>query len=198
MKSKAFAIVTFSLGIVQILLILVSWFITATMPMSPVRSLLSSEGIRWFFGQFTYNLASPLLVWLILAGMTLGALRQSGLSKVFTPSARKEYRQRFALKLVLLELIVFAVVIGLLTLMPQAILLSVTGHLFPSSFSQSVFPIVCFMGCVASVTFGLLSGTFRSLADIFNALSVGISWLSPWLVVYVMAAQLYYSFLFVF
>ena len=74
MKSKVFAIVTFSLGIVQILLILVSWFITATMPMSPVRSLLSSEGIRWFFGQFTYNLASPLLVWLILAGMKLGAL----------------------------------------------------------------------------------------------------------------------------
>ncbi|MFR5271186.1 MAG: hypothetical protein ACLTGI_12620 [Hoylesella buccalis] len=104
MKSKAFAIVTFSLGIVQILLILVSWFITATMPMSPVRSLLSSEGIRWFFGQFTYNLASPLLVWLILAGMALGALKQSGLSKAFTPSARKEYRQRFALKLVLLEL----------------------------------------------------------------------------------------------
>ena len=198
MKNKAFAIVTFSLGIVQILLILVSWFITATMPMSPVRSLLSSEGIRWFFGQFTYNLASPLLVWLILAGMTLGALKQSRLSKAFTPSARKEYRQRFALKLVLLELVVFAGIIGLLTLMPQAILLSVTGHLFPSSFSQSAFPVVCFMGCVASVTFGLLSGNFRSLTDIFNALSVGISRLSPWLVVYVMAAQLYHSFLFVF
>lgn len=128
MKNKAFAIVTFCLGIVQILLILVSWFITATMPMSPVRSLLSSEGIRWFFGQFTYNLASPLLVWLILAGMALGALQQSGLSKAFTHSARKEYRQRFALKLVLLELIVFAVVIGLLTLMPQAILLSEIGR----------------------------------------------------------------------
>ena len=46
------------LGVFQIILILVSWLITAAMPELFVRSLLSSEGIRWFFGQFTSNIGT--------------------------------------------------------------------------------------------------------------------------------------------
>lgn len=198
MKNRILAVVTFILGLAQILTILVSWLITATLPTLPVRSLLGSEGIRWFFARFTDNLASPLLVWIILAGMALGVLRLSGLSKALRHLQQNEYRQRFALKLVLFEVVVFAIVIGLLTLIPQAILLGVTGHLFPGSFSQSIVAILCFIGCATSITFGLQSGTFRTLTDIFKALSSGIGSLAPWIVVYVIAAQLYHSILFVF
>ena len=52
--------------VMQVLLFLVSWLINAAMPESKVRSLLGSEGIRWFFGSFVDNVATSPLVWLLI------------------------------------------------------------------------------------------------------------------------------------
>ena len=197
MKHKIFAISIFIFIVLQILVILGSWFVTVVFPTLPVRSMLSSEGIRWFLGQYTSNLASPLLVWLVLAGMTYGALRSSGLSRAIMYFSNISYRQRFALKVVVAELVFFAIVVFLMTFLPQAILLSVTGELFPSSFSRSLIPIVCFLLTLFSITYGLINASFSSLTDIFNSLTSGITATSPWLVIYVFVIQLYYSILFV-
>lgn len=67
------------LGVGQVVLILTSWLLTAAMPESFPRSLLSAEGIRWFFGRFVGNVESPLLVWLLLFSFMLGALQHSGI-----------------------------------------------------------------------------------------------------------------------
>lgn len=197
MKHKFFAISIFIFIVLQILVILGSWFVTVVFPTLPVRSMLSSEGIRWFLGQYTSNLASPLLVWLVLAGMTYGALRSSGLSRAIVYFSNISYRQRFALKVVVAELIFFAIVLFLMTFLPQAILLSVTGELFPSSFSRSLIPFVCFLLTLFSITYGLINASFSSLTDIFCSLTSGITAISPWLVIYVFVIQLYYSILFV-
>lgn len=197
MKHKIFASSIFIFIVLQILVILGSWFVTVMFPTLPVRSLLSSEGIRWFLGQYTSNLASPLLVWLVLAGMTYGALRSSGLSRAIMHFSNISYRQRFALKVVVAELVFFAIVLFLMTFLPQAILLSVTGELFPSSFSRSLIPFVCFLLTLFSITYGLINASFSSLTDIFCSLTSGITAISPWLVIYVFVIQLYYSILFV-
>ena len=197
MKHKIFASSIFIFIVLQILVILGSWFVTVMFPTLPVRSMLSSEGIRWFLGQYTSNLASPLLVWLVLAGMTYGALRSSGLSRAIMYFSNISYRQLFALKVVVAELIFFAIVFFLMTFLPQAILLSVTGEFFPSSFSRSLIPIVCFLLTLFSITYGLINTSFTSLTDIFNSLTSGITAISPWLVIYVFVIQLYYSILFV-
>lgn len=197
MKHKIFAISIFIFIVLQILVILGSWFVTVVFPTLPVRSILSSEGIRWFLGQYTSNLASPLLVWLVLAGMTYGALRSSGLSRAIMYFSNISYRQRFALKVVVAELVFFAIVLFLMTFLPQAILLSVTGELFPSSFSRSLIPIVCFLLTLFSITYGLINTSFTSLTDIYNSLTSGITAISAWLVIYVFVIQLYYSILFV-
>ena len=83
-----------------------------------MRSLISSEGIRWFVGEFTYTLASPLLVWLLLALVALGCLQRSGLM-----SRGRGYRDWVALRVSLSFIIIYVVIICLLTLMPHAILL---------------------------------------------------------------------------
>ena len=129
--------------------------------------------------------------------MTYGALRSSGLSRAIVYFSNISYRQRFALKVVAAELIFFAIVLFLMTFLPQAILLSVTGELFPSSFSRSLIPIVCFLLTLFSITYGLINASFSSLTDIFNSLTSGITTISPWLVIYVFVIQLYYSILFV-
>lgn len=158
-----------------------------------MRSLISSEGIRWFVGEFTYTLASPLLVWLLLALVALGCLQRSGLM-----SRGRGYRDRVALRVSLSFMIIYVVIICLLTLMPHAILLSVTGSLFPSAFSRALVPIICFGVGVLSISFGMVSGRLHTLTDILDALTFGLQQGAPLIILYIMFFQFYASLLFVF
>jgi len=198
--SGKLGVVCLVLLLAEALLFILSWLLSATR-MEGVRSLLSSEGIRWFFGSWQTIFASPLLVWLLLCLIAWGCLQKSGVVSLFhlPPSTfHLSYRDKVALRVSLAFLVIYVVIIALLTLTPHAILLSATGSLFPSAFSRSLVPVVCFGVCLVSVTFGLLSGRLRSLGDIVEALSTGIAQGAPLIVVYLFAVQLYESLCFVF
>lgn len=186
------------IAVATLLLVLLSWIVAAAMPEMHLRSLLSPEGIRWFFGHFCANLASPLLVWIVLGTIAYGCLRRCGIIPTLLYRHNRSYRERFALRAVVIEFILFAIIIGLLTLLPHAILLSVTGDLYPSSFSASIVPIICFMLIVFSITFGVLSGSFVSLSDVYHSLISGFSHAAPLYLFYVLIIQLYYAIKFVF
>ena len=192
-------VVVLVLLMAELLLVILSWLLSATR-MEGVRSLLSSEGVRWFFGSFTEMVASPLLVWLLLGLCAWGALKQSGLLSVFSVSSSVSYRyrDRIALRVALVFLAIYVAIIALLTLAPHAILLSATGSLFPSAFTRSLVPIVCFGICLVSLVFGLMSGRLRGLADTLDALSTGIAQGAPLIIIYLFAIQLYESLRFVF
>ena len=66
--------IALSLFLAEIMLILLSWLLSAAMPNSGIRSLLSGEGLRWFMGHFGNILATPQLAWLLLAAIAVGAL----------------------------------------------------------------------------------------------------------------------------
>ncbi|WP_230204670.1 AbgT family transporter [Prevotella phocaeensis] len=108
-----------------------------------------------------------------------------------------DFRQKFALRIVIIEVILFLCVLLLLTSVPHAILLSVTGNLFPSSFSQSLIPCLSFACVVFSISYGVISGSFHSLHDVFESFTSQIPALAPLLIVYILAAQLFYSLKFV-
>ena len=201
MKTKFLARVALVLVLAQTVLILVSWIINAMAPQAAVRSLLSSEGIRWFFGRFVSNLASPLLVWMLLISVAYGAWRTSGLPEALRAMAspgKLYFRQRFALRLALVILLFSVVVILLLTMPSHAILASASGGLFPSSFTRSLVPIVAFIVCAVSLVYASASGKCHSIEDAFRSLYVGISYTLPLWPIYILGVQLYYSFLFVF
>ena len=192
----ASGIIALFLIVAELLLVILSWLLSATR-MDGVRSLLSSKGIRWFFGSFTDMVASPLLVWLLLGLCAWGAVRNSGIlntlhSSLFT------YRDKVALRVSLVFLVIYVVMIALLTLMPHAILLSATGSLFPSAFSRSLVPIMAFGICLVSVTFGLVSGRLRGLDDILSTLSSGIAQGANIIIIYLLFIQFYESLRFVF
>lgn len=197
MRNKIFTISALAICIVQMLVILVSWLITAAMPDAPMRSLLSSEGIRWFFGHFTENQLTPLLAWILFIGIAYGAMRKSGLLHAVRVMGKVDFRQKFALRIVIFEVILFFGVMLLLTSVPHAILLSVTGNLFPSSFSQSLIPCLSFACVVFSISYGVISGSFHSLSDVFKSFTSQIPALAPLLIVYILAAQLFYSLKFI-
>jgi aminobenzoyl-glutamate transport protein len=193
------ALLAFVLVVAEVLLVILSWLLSATR-MEGVRSLLSSEGIRWFFGSFETIVASPPLVWLLLLLSAFGCIQKSG-SRIFMSRASffsSNFRDRLALRVAVVILVVYITTLALLTLAPHAILLSATGHLFPSAFSRSLVPAVAFGICLFSCTFGLVSGRLHSLADVLDALSSGIAHGAPLVIIYIFAIQLYASLCFVF
>ena len=183
--------------IAETLLVILSWLLSA-LRLEGVRSLLSSEGIRWFFSSFNDLVASPVLVWLLLLMCALGCLQKSGVIPIFGRTKAINFRDRLALYVAIAFLLIYAVIIILLTLMPHAILLSATGHLFPSAFSRSLVPIITFGICIFSVSFGLMAGVMRNVSDILQALSFGIAKGAPLMVFYLFAVQLVECLRFVF
>ena len=197
MNRKVLGVVAFSLLLAEGLLVILSWLLSATM-MEGVRSLLSSEGIRWLFGSNTSQLASPLLVWLLLMLSALGCLQKSGVVALFGQTTRFTYRERIALRVAIIFLVIYVAIIALLTLMPHAILLSATGELFPSAFSRSLVPIIAFGIILFSVSFAMVTGRLKGLSDILNALSFGIAKGAPLFIVLILLIQIWESIRFVF
>ena len=199
--------------IAQLALILLSWLLTAAFPELPMRSMLSSEGIRWFFGSFVSNQLSPLLIYFIMAVMAVGACVRSRLydalretlsntrSSLTTSSDHQHkvhYREKVGLRIALVEFIVYVIIMVLLTAIPHAILLSVTGQLFPSSFSSSFIPSLSLIIIIMSLTYGVASGTIDSVAKMHKVLVGGLEVGSRLVPSYVVGIQLYMSIRYVF
>lgn len=178
----------------EVLLVLASWLLTAStvtaqLPIAGVRrSLLSGQGLRWLAAHFAEGLQSPLLVWLLLAAVAAGILRRSQLLSA-RPSALHAQR----LVLLLLPLAVYTLVVVLLVAPPHAVLLSATGHLWPSPFSRALVPIVCLGIIIAAVGYGLAARTLTSLTAITDAAVAGLRRAAPLLLHYILAMQLYLS-----
>ena len=195
MKSNhLLAWLAFLLAVGQVLLILASWLLTAAMPDSFSRSLLSAGGIRWFFGRFVDNIESPLLVWLLLLSFVYGVVDHSGILHY----KASEYRQRIAMRLALFEGIFFILLMLVLVMAPHAILLNVMGGLFPSSFSASLVPYCCFSLMVMSVSYGVMSDRMKNVVSVYEAIISGTGKSGGLLLIYVIAAQLYHSIIFLF
>ena len=199
--------------VAQLALILLSWLVTAAFPELPMRSVLSSEGIRWFFGSFVSNQLSPLLIYFIMAVMAVGACVRSRLydalretlsntrSSLTTSSNHQHkvhYREKVGLRIALVEFIVYVIIMILLTAIPHAILLSVTGQLFPSSFSSSFIPSLSLIIIIISLTYGVASGTIDSVAKMHKVLVGGLEVGSRLVPTYVVGIQLYMSIRYVF
>ena len=192
-KGSRFGVLMLLLLIAEVVLILLSWILSA-MRVDGVRSMLSGEGVRWFFGNFASMVASPWLAWLLLLLVALGCLQKSGLIR----QPHTSYRDRMALRLTFVFLVLYVGVCFSLTAIPHAVLLSSTGSLFPSPFSRSIIPILSFGIILVSVSFGLVSGRFQTLADVLDTLSFGCRKGAPLFIFYILLIQLYESLRFVF
>lgn len=205
--------IVLALLIAQLALILLSWLLTAAFPELPMRSMLSSEGIRWFFGSFVSNQLSPLLIYFIMAVMAAGAcirsrlytaLRamlsnvRSSLTNSSNNRYRFHYREKAGLRVALVEFIAYVIIMILLTAV-----LSRSGELreeqlFPSSFSSSFIPSLSLIIIIMSLTYGVASGTIDSVAKMHKILVGGLEVGSRLVPTYLIGIQLYMSIKYVF
>lgn len=200
-KHKILPFTALTLLVLQAVLVLISWIIASVYPSLHVRSMLSSEGIRWFLGNFTVNMMTPLLVWLLLGFIAWGALLHSGLYSALRNIRRIShfsYRQRHALRLVSVVSVVFVFLVILLAFIPHAILLGVYGGLFPSAFSKGLVPLLAFFITSLSVVYGIDSGIFTCINQVFRALYAGLLLSAPVWPIYILTLQLYCSVIYVF
>lgn len=194
MKSSRLCMV---LLVAEGVLVIVSWLLSA-LRLEGVRSMLSSEGIRWFVGGFSDIVASPLLAWLLLMLIACGSIQQSGVIPLLASKGKISFRDRLALRVASVFVLLYAIVICMLTIMPHAILLSVKGNLFPSAFSRSILPIICFGVTLFSIVFAMMSGHKKTGEDIIDILSYGIRQGASLVIIYIFAIQFYASLRFVF
>lgn len=163
--------------------------------------MLNGEGIRWFFGSFTSNLNKDILVWMILSSIAYGVFMKSGLSALMRKSLILKactFRERMAFLVFLVEVLLILSVMLLLTTLPQAILLSSTGNLIPSCFSNSLVAVVIFTIFVTSLTTGFITRRITTLVNAVECMIDGMRIFSPLILLYVFSNQLYYSFCYTF
>lgn len=196
--NKILAYIVIALCVLEVALVLASWMLSVLLPDSGIRSMLDGEGIRWFFGGFVNMLAGPVLVWILLLSIAVGCFYASGLACVFRSGYSLRYRERIALTLVGILLLVYAGAFGLLAFIPHAVLLSASGHIFPSPFSSSIVPVVAFGVTSLSVVYGIVSARFCGMEDVYKSLFKGIGMFAPFFLFYILLAQLYHSVVFVF
>lgn len=195
--SRLFTSVVVLLAVALAAVVVASWVVTSLWPEAHVRSLLSGDGTRWMFGHVADSMAGVAVVWLLLWGMAVGAVVRSRLWEAVCCRRRLLYRERVALRLVVAEVVALVAVLLLLVAVPHALLLSVTGSLFPSSFSQGIVPHAALAVTLCAVTYGLASGALRSAGDVVAALLDGIRLFAPLFLLYVLVGMIYVAVRFV-
>ena len=180
--------IAFLLFAAQLLLMLVSWLLAAAIPTSGVRSLLSSEGLRWLLGHFSDMLGTPVLLCLLLLLMAYGSLKGCGILHF-----KSSYRHSRALIITFMLAVFYVGAIVLLVMMPHAVLLSATGSLWPSPFSAAIVPLLAFGITLLSAVYGYVADSYRTISDVYQSLIDGIRKGAPWLLFYVLSGQIYYS-----
>lgn len=184
------ALLALVLCTLQATLMLLSWLIVAAWPEAPIHSLLSSEGLRWLFGKLPQEISASGLTTLLLLTMAAGALRFSGLAKALKSTSHSGYQDRVALRFVAAELLLMVVLLMLLTLPRHAVLLSIGGKLMGSPFTSGLLPALSLALLLLSLTFGLVSGRLRTAAECLQTAYVGIQWLAPLLLLWILGATL--------
>lgn len=191
--------VLITLLIMFVVLVFMSWLANAAG--MQMRTLLSSEGLRWLFLNVARIVSSPLLVYLLLGLSWIGSISRSGLSEAFgrmLHHGRKNnlltYRQRVALISSSLFFCVYLLCLFLLVLSPYAALLSATGKLLPSPFLAGFFPAFVFGGHVTALLYGSLSNRLRNLYEAFEIFYWGIQRYAIWIIVYLTGALFWETF----
>ena len=167
--------------IVYVLLLVTVWLMSWILDIATaftasdidIKSLVSSEGLRWIMRN-----AMPVLnniAWgeILLAITALGLLQGSGIVRVFTHLIKRQQltkMEKRSLLFSLSALLVYSTVLYVVTLSQWNILLGVTGTLENSSFIRGL-ALVLFIGVlVVALIYGFMYGNYRSVLDAVSSI----------------------------
>ena len=147
-----------------------------------IKSLVSSEGLRWIMRN-----AMPVLnniAWgeILLAITALGLLQGSGIIRVLKHLIKRQQltkMEKRSLLFSLSALLVYSIVLYVVTLSQWNILLGVTGTLENSSFISGL-SLVIFIGVlVVALIYGFMYGNYRSVLDAVSSIGNTFTFFVP-------------------
>ena len=169
-----------------ILLAFVSWVLSIYV--EGVNGLFTVSGIRWMCINIVPNFASVHLATMLLGLMAISVLRESGI--ISTVKGHISLKQKRALQITGIAVLIILVLFSLLLLLPNALLLSTFGTLHNSAFSKGLYGILaCFVIFVGNV-YGYTSGRFLTLHDCVQAHISIFSTVANYFVILFFASQL--------
>lgn len=183
-KSKYFIILIASLVLMQILTILSSWIVSAVWPSLGIKSLLSGSGLRWLLCNMPFNLSNHYFIYFLLWSIFGGTFVYSGLPKKIIMFSKNDFRERFAINIFFLIVIVAILVGVILAIFPHSSFLGVTGHIYPGPYLSSLmllFGLAIFGG---SMAFLFLSGKVSDWKEAEKACVFGLQSVAPVVIIY--------------
>lgn len=202
MSRRLFTIISaytcLALFVMQIALVLGSWVASVLFPELAIRSMFIGESVRWFWSSLADNMSSTLLVWLLLSGAMAELFVGGGLLKAIMSYKQTTDYERMALIVVAWELVAMVIVLFFLAFVPHAVLLSALGTITPNSYLDSFVIMVIVGVCIMSLTYGMVTGRYSTFVDTFSAAATGVATTAPLVIVYLLAAELYSSVVWIF
>jgi len=155
----------------------------------PLKSLFAQEGIRWEIRNVMINYTKAPLAEVLCLCMGIGLMQYGGLRRELLMTYRS-VKQRRALILVFTTGITYLLAVIATIAYPHAILLSATGSVLHSPFTEGLVFIIS-LGCgIIGLIYGIASGQIRNINDVHSGLSYLIARMAPYLVVLFLASQL--------
>lgn len=183
-----------------LLTLLVAFFswIGSVYGVDEVQSLLSAEGIRWSLGHIVENyVQTPALgiVLILLMGVGIGVRAgfYDALRRLFRKERLLSRKERRALTLASVTLLLYVIVVVGAFLLPWNFLLGVTGDLFPSPFAKGAVYILSLGIGVSGIVYGSAVDSFRNLSDVVGGMSSLIARKAPYFVTLFFVVQFFSS-----
>jgi p-aminobenzoyl-glutamate transporter AbgT len=154
-------------GIVGMLFLLLfaSW--VASIYVEGVEGLLTPRGIRWMCVNIIPNFASVHLAKMLLGLMAISVLRESGI--IATLRGHISMKQKRALQITGITVLIVLCLFSLLLFLPKAILLSAFGTFHNSAFSKGLDGLLMCLVILIGNVYGYTSGRFTTMRDFIQA-----------------------------
>lgn len=169
-----------------VLLLFISWVLSVYV--DGVQGLLTTRGIRWMCVNIVPNFSSVHIAKLLLGLMALSVLRASGILRAF--HSHISLKQRRALQITGVSVVVVLILFSLLLLLPDPVLLSAFGTLHNSAFSKGFFGLLACLAIFVGNVYGYTSGRFTTMRDFMQAHASLFAAIPNYFVMLFMASQL--------
>ena len=154
-----------TISIALVVLLFASWVISIYV--DGVEGLLTPHGIRWMCSSIVSNFTSVPLAQIILGLMALSVLRESGI--FLTLRGHVSLKQKRALQITGVFVLIILCLFSLLLLLPNAVLLSAFGTYSHSAFSKGMYGLMACLAIFVGNVYGYTSGKLVSTLDFLRA-----------------------------
>lgn len=169
-----------------VVLLFASWVLSIYV--DGVQGLLTARGIRWMCSNIIPNFASVHLAKILLGLMAISVLRESGIFR--TAHGHISLKQKRALQITGIAVLVIIGLFSLLLFLPNAVLLSAFGTMNNSALSKGFDGLFMCLAIFVGNVYGYTSGRFVTIRDFVEAHVAIFPTLANYFVILFLASQL--------